>query len=72
MSMSTPQPLDYVSQLQRQIEEEVNSISPWQYEKIIDQWCEASQFVYVSNAPFDDCEVFHADFAHTNLDGGSV
>lgn len=65
MSMSTQRPLDCVSQLQRQIEEELNSISPWEYKEMIDMWCEAVNFVDVRNIPLGDCEIFHADFAHT-------
>lgn len=65
MSMSRPWPLDYVSQFQRQIEEEINSIPPWQYKVIIDRWCEAENFVDVRDIPFGDRGVFHADLAHT-------
>lgn len=64
MSMSTPRLLDYASQLQRQIEEELNSVSPWQYEKMIDQWCEAQHFADINEIDFGDREVFHADLAH--------
>lgn len=65
MSMSMPRPLDYVSQLQRQIEEEVNSIPPWQYAKIVDQWCEAQHFADVNEIDFGDRGVFHVDLART-------
>lgn len=65
MSMSMPRPLDYVSQLQRQLEEELNSISPWQYKEIIDRWYEAENFVDVRDIPFGDHEVFHVDLART-------
>lgn len=65
MSMSMPRPLEYVSQLQRQIEEELNSISPWQYKEMIDRWCEAQRFVDVRDITFGDHEVFHVDLART-------
>lgn len=52
-----------MSQLQRQLEEELNSIPPWQYEKIVDRWSEVLNFVDVRNVPFGDREVFHADLA---------
>ena len=65
MSMSMPRPLDYVPQLQRQLEETINSISPWQYAKIVDQWCEAQHFADVNEIDFGDRAVFHADLART-------
>lgn len=67
-----PRPLECVSQLQRQFEEELNSVAPWQYKEMIDRWCEAQHFVDVRDITFGDHEVFHADFTHTHLDGGSV
>ena len=65
MSMSTPRPLECVSLLQRQLEEIINSISPWQYAKIVNQWCEAQHFVDFRDITFGDREVFHADLART-------
>ena len=54
-----PRPLDCASQLQRQIEEELNSVSPWQYAKMFDQ------FVDFRDITFGDHEVFHVDLART-------
>lgn len=65
MSMSMPRPLDYVSQLQRHLEETINSIPPWQYAKRVDQWCEAQHFVDFRDITFGDHEVFHVDLART-------
>lgn len=65
MSMSMPRPLDYVSQFQRHLEETINSISPWQYAKIVDQLCEAQHFADVNEIDFGDRGVFHADLART-------
>ena len=65
MSMSTPRPLECVSLLQRQLEETINSISPWQYAKIVNQWCEAQHFADVNEIDFGDRAVFHADLART-------
>lgn len=59
MSMSTTRPLECVSQLQRQIEEEFNSVPPWQYAKMFDQ------FVDFRDITFGDHEVFHVDLART-------
>ena len=65
MSMSTPRSLECVSQLQRQIEEEFNSVPPWQYKEMIDRWCEAQHFVDVRDITFGDHEVLHVDLART-------